>query len=977
MKKHLKKVGIALAGALLISVFLTFFMDNILSDLWVSLENKTYDLRYQMQYNEKTQTAIGEGVTSEDRINDVVIVNIDERSMLADKMGVYYKWPRSYHGQMVDYLRSGNNAVTTFDIHFNDADYGKKETDRIYGVFEQQQQASGLKQNELERLKTIIADGVNYDREFVNYTRQAGNVIHAMIVSDTFNYANKSDYEARTTENHRLACNPLSASRLPDTAMSKLRSYVVLDGAFPELAEASARIGLVNVAADMDGVHRKIPLFNKFRGYAYPAISLQTILLLMGKTVGEIEIIPGKELVLGRPFRIKKDADGKITTSYPGVNETMIRALLYSKEQIKTLDQKGSLNVCERITVFKDEQGVLSADIPAGTLFFSSIRDINGLTVADFKALPLNELTPVSDATGLLRTAEEEFTIVELQNNEKMIEYIPLSTIVALAGMDGKVAMALKPGEKINVQDNLNLSFKKGALTTEGYIFLRGKVLQELLSTDVTSLESLSPGGVMEFGDTMRIPVDDNYRMRINYLGLKQYTFHTISYYDVWAKRVPADFFCGKIFLVGSDAPSMFDIVASPVSESYPGVEIHATVMADIIQSNYMKDPSKWYSFIILLILVAAATVLSQFIKPFIALPLIIVAALSYFLYALGVFKTGLNLEIIRPAIGLFGAYVFTLIYKYITEEKDKKFLKATFQSYLSPELIDQMYENKQFPKLGGDEAVCTAYFTDIQGFSTFSEKLGSAPRIVELLNEYLSGMTDILMVNGGTLDKYIGDAIVAIFGAPMKLPDHAEKAVRTAIGMQVKLEEMRAKWKSEGDKWPEIVHNMRMRIGINSGTIVTGNMGSQKRMNYTMMGDPVNLAARLESAAKQYGVFTMISDATMALVDGKFDNRELDNIIVMGKTEPVTIYEILAEKGKASPLEREIIDRYHAGLAMYKKQEWDKAIALFAENAKVEKKWRPDQKTNPSLMYIDRCEGFKANPPGADWDGVFKMKSK
>ncbi|MBL8026178.1 MAG: adenylate/guanylate cyclase domain-containing protein [Fibrobacteres bacterium] len=976
MKKHLKKAGIAIAGALLVSLFLKVFMDNILRDFWVSLENKTYDLRYQLKYDSKQQVAVGDAVMTEKLIEDVAIVNIDERSMLADKMGVYYKWPRSYHGQLIEYLKSGNGAVTTFDIHFNDADYGKKETDRIYGVFETQQSKAGIQQNELERLKGIIAEGVNYDRDFVEATKRAGNVIHAMILNDTLNYANRSDYEARTTEEHRNSCNPTSAARLTDTVTSVIRNYKVLDGAFPELATAAARIGLVNVDADFDGVHRKIPLLNKFRGYVYPTISLQTILFLMGKSIADVEINPGKELNLGKPFVIRKDAEGKLETSYPGVTGAMVKALINSKKRIDKGTMKGDVSVSEKIVVFKDAQGVLQAEIMAGTLSFSSLRDVNGLTETDFKAIPLNEPTPVSEATGIIRTAEEEFTIVELQNGERTIEFIPLATMVALAQIDGKSAMLLKPEEKSVVQNNLTVELKDSVLSTE-YIFLRGKVLDELLALDAAALENLPAGGKLEFGEPVRIPVDENYRMRINYLGRKQVTFRTISYYDVWYKRTPSDLFSGKIFLIGSDAPSMFDIVASPVDEDYPGVEIHATVMADIIQGNFMKDPEVWKTFLILLILVALAALISQFVKPFIALPLIIIAGLAYFLYAFGEFEKGINLEVIRPIIGLFGAFIFTLIYKYITEEKDKKFLKATFQSYLSPELIDQMYENRQFPELGGEEAVCTAYFTDIQGFSTFSEKLGSAKRIVELLNEYLSGMTDILMANGGTLDKYIGDAIVAIYGAPMPLPDHAEKAVRTAIGMQLKLEEMRAKWKSEGDKWPEIVHNMRMRIGINSGTIVTGNMGSQKRMNYTMMGDPVNLAARLESASKQYGIFTMISDATMALVEGKFDNRELDKIIVMGKTEPVTVYEILAERGKATPLEREIIDRYHEGLAMYKKQEWDKAIAIFYENAKVEKKWRPDQKTNPSLMYIDRCEGFKLNPPGADWDGVFKMKSK
>lgn len=977
MKKIFKKIVVGIIGGLLVSLFLTIFMKNILSELWETIENKTYDARYSMTYMAPQQeiTAQG-GVISEKRIEDVVIVNIDERSMLADNMGVYYKWPRSYHGEMFSYLKSGNNATTVFDIHFNDADYGAKESNRVYGILEKQQLSSIFKENELKRIKDIIANGVNYDREFVNYTKKSGNVIHAMILSDTNNYANKSDYIERTTEEHRLKCNPLSAARLPDTVMSMLRNYAVLDGAFPELAEAAVKIGLVNVAADKDGVHRKLPLLNRFRGYAYPAISLQTILFLCGKSLKETEIIPGNQINIGAPFYIAKDTIGKLLVSYPGVNEAMIRALIASKGKINALNERQIANICEKMVAYKDTKNRLFLDIPAGTLNFSTISDLNGVDMVALSELPLNEPTMISDATGIVRTGEEEFSIVEILNNETAIDYIPLSTLAEISRMDIRRIMQLTAGESITLTENMTVTKKEGTLTTE-YIMLRGKTLEEVLELSIDDINRMKQGEKREFGKPIIIPVDQHYRMRINYLGKASKTFRTIPYYDIWAKRVPADFFTGKIFLVGSDAPSMFDIVASPVDENYPGVELHATAMADILQNKYMKDVTPAKSFIILLLLAAIAAVVSLFVKPFISLPFVILSVIAYFVYALGAFESGLNYEIIKPSFGLFGAFIFAIIYKYITEEKDKKFLKATFQNYLSAELIDQMYENRQFPELGGDEGIRTAYFTDIQGFSTFSEKLGSPTKLVELLNEYLSAMTDILMENGGTLDKYEGDAIIAFFGAPMPLSDHAYKGCLTAIRMQQRLFDLRKKWVSEGDKWPVIVHNMRMRIGVNSGPIVTGNMGSKKRMNYTMMGDTVNLAARLESAAKQYGVFTMISHFTRDMVGDAFELRELDKITVVGKSEPITVFELVAEKGKASALEMEIIGKYHEGLAMYKKQEWDKGIAIFNENAAREKEWRPDQKTNPSILYIDRCEGFKANPPGKDWDGVFKLTSK
>jgi adenylate cyclase len=248
----------------------------------------------------------------------------------------------------------------------------------------------------------------------------------------------------------------------------------------------------------------------------------------------------------------------------------------------------------------------------------------------------------------------------------------------------------------------------------------------------------------------------------------------------------------------------------------------------------------------------------------------------------------------------------------------------------------------------------------------------------VELLNEYLTVMTDTLMAHLGTLDKYEGDAIIAFFGAPMPMQDHAQQACATALDMQAKLGDLRTKWMSEGDKWPKIVHEMRMRIGVNTGPIVTGNMGSRMRMNYTMMGDAVNLAARLESAAKQYGVYTMLSHYTCELVKNDFEVRELDKITVVGKSEPVVIFELMAKKGELTPERQKMVERYKEGLALYYGQKWDQALSVLRE-AEQQEPFRAITPKNmsPSLNLIKRCEEYKKTPPPSDWDGVFKLTSK
>ena len=315
------------------------------------------------------------------------------------------------------------------------------------------------------------------------------------------------------------------------------------------------------------------------------------------------------------------------------------------------------------------------------------------------------------------------------------------------------------------------------------------------------------------------------------------------------------------------------------------------------------------------------------------------------------------------------------LTYKLFTEGKDKAYLKASFGNYVSPELIDQMFESGEAPSLGGEEGYNTAFFSDIASFSTFSEKL-TAPDLVELLNEYLNAMTNILLDNNGTLDKYIGDAIIAFYGAPVEIKDHEYLACLTCCQMNDALEELRQKWTSEGDRWPEVVHNMRHRIGVNCGSLVTGNMGSEMRMNYTMMGDTVNLTARLESGAKQYGIETQVGGKIYEKVKDRFTFRMLDYAIVKGRSEPERTYELISEKGKEPAIYNEILPLWDNAIELYTSQKWDEAIKAFEKCNELEEDYigRPNK---PGNVYIVRCNEFKENTPDKDWDGSYKLTSK
>jgi adenylate cyclase len=494
----------------------------------------------------------------------------------------------------------------------------------------------------------------------------------------------------------------------------------------------------------------------------------------------------------------------------------------------------------------------------------------------------------------------------------------------------------------------------------------------------------ITPAGVDSVGIHARhrhytIPTDALGYVLINHLGPGG-TFPRYSVVDILEGNLaaPASAFKGKIVLVGATAVAVEDLRVTPFDPVLPGVELHATVLDNMLRQDFLIRPwwEKLYTLGSILVLGTLLTFLLYRLGAlgsslvFVVL-LVGSAVLNYTLFT----TAGLWLNIVYPPLATVVVAGGITVYRYAVEEKNSRFIRKTFETYLSPTLIKQMIDSKAEPKLGGDSGRRTAYFTDIASFSSFAEIL-TPTELVELLNEYLTAMTDILLKEGGTLDKYEGDAILAFFGAPLPMPDHAIRALRTALAMQGQLAALRQKWAAE-NKWPDLVQNMRMRIGINSGEFVTGNMGSHMRMDYTMMGDAVNTAARLESAAKLYGVYILCTWETLHLAGpDAFEWRTIDRVKVVGRTEPLEAVEILAFKGELAPEQLQMCQIYQQGLELYRQRQWDEAKAKFAESEKLEDMF-PHRPTNPSRVYIERCGLFKAQPPGADWHGVWILTSK
>lgn len=434
--------------------------------------------------------------------------------------------------------------------------------------------------------------------------------------------------------------------------------------------------------------------------------------------------------------------------------------------------------------------------------------------------------------------------------------------------------------------------------------------------------------------------------------------------------------FKDKIVIVGSTMPVLQDFHSTPFSSAdlpRPGFEIHANAIQTILDGNYIVSQSTLSQFLMMFILSFIVVFYNRYLGA--GWGFLITAATMglYYFTAIQIFLYFQMFIFVSGAfISLFIGQVATVGYEYVIEQREKRRIKGMFSSYVSPTLVDQMVASKEEPTLGGEETYMTAFFSDIVSFSSFSEIL-EPKQLVALINEYLTAMTDILNEQGGTLDKFIGDAIVAFFGAPIMVEDHARRACVTSQLMSRELRRLKEKWKA--DNWPDIVWQMQHRIGLNTGDMVTGNMGSIRRFNYTMMGDNVNLAARCESGAKSYNVYTMVTEATKLEAQRYGDEclyRFLDNIVVKGRTQPVKVFEIVGLKEDADQQLYDCVGIYEEAMAKYMNQEWDAAIELFEQARTLEK----DQ-MNPTQIFISRCNLMKVKPPGDDWNGVFVMKSK
>jgi len=461
------------------------------------------------------------------------------------------------------------------------------------------------------------------------------------------------------------------------------------------------------------------------------------------------------------------------------------------------------------------------------------------------------------------------------------------------------------------------------------------------------------------------IPTDENGHMLINYLGPEK-MFPDYSITDILQGKVPKGAFKDKIVLVGATAIGLYDMRNTPFAAVYPGLEIHATVIDNILEKAFIHKP-KWTRIFDAMAIVLFALILGLLIPRLSAIKGVVLTSGVFVLYifvAQWLFSHALLwVNMVYPLLGLVLIYTSLTIYRYLTEERERKKIRGAFSYYVSSAVVNEVLKNPEKLKLGGDMKELTVLFSDIRGFTTISEGLGPE-QVHRLINEYLTAMTNIVFKHCGTLDKYMGDAIMAIYGAPVDQPDHAQQACYTALEMMQVLNELNAGWAREGKPVLDI------GIGINTGMMMVGNMGSEQRFEYTVLGDAVNLGSRLEGANKSYLTHILISEFTYDKVKGEFLCMEMDSVRVKGKTRSVKIYQLMGRKD-ASLSQAETIRYFHQGLQFYKEQKWDKALEAFKTVSAM------DKGVYAAQIYMERIASLKSNPPSPDWDGAFTMKEK
>jgi adenylate cyclase len=861
------------------------------------------------------------------RTDALLLLDVDDRAIA--QVGVW-PWPRSYMADAILRLKEFGARDLVFDIEYVDASPSGVDVDYYQrGLPRDFQRSFGdIAANTNDLLSAVI--GGQLDRK--DATTYAGE-LSGLIASERDGLLDKTRSLARDNDAYlgkamalfgssyttlNLQLKPLEgdqASRkdlwngfaYPATEAPHADRGGIVDILAPirPLLESARGAGFTNVLVDPDGVRRRIELARKVDGRWYVQLIFAPLLDMLGKPAMTIE-----------PRRISLSG-----ATFPDGTKGNL---------VIPLDDKGSMLIdWPRTDYWNSFKPHLS--------FFalSHLDELEHRLDDALLALGSSEGWQLPDAEGKLGEA-----YIGLQNAQNLIDNAVTARRTALDDTDDTAF-----GDYITARADILVASR--AYLDSGATDRLNAALELAATASPDSAEQLH-------AEAERIRVTSGALASI-VTGIDE------------TRSAVSNAVKGKVCIVGWVSTGTTDIGVNPFHGEYINVGTHAAVADTILSRTFIRAASPWASVLVTLLLTPLLIMAMGRLKPSIRSAMgfagvVAILAGSFVLFA----GMGLFVGPLGPALAMAVAVVVREAVDFMGAEREKRFLRKAFGTYLSGEVINEIISDPSMLKLGGQNKWITAMFTDIRGFSTISEAL-DAEQLVRLLNVYLSGMSDIILEHRGTIDKFEGDAIISFFGAPVNYQEHATQACRSAIKM----------------KRAEALINERVladhtapsplltRIGLNTGDMVVGNMGTERKMDYTIMGNAVNLAARLEGVNKQYGSWILMSDATYRETGDEFLARRFDKVRVVGINTPVQLWELIDFRSEATQAMLDFLGRFEEAHQIFDARDWKRSLAMFQTLSDE----RPDD--GPAKSYVKKCEIFMQKAPAPDWDGVFSLSEK